>query len=90
MAQLANDNTPYNPKMGDGGRGIVQCVHNGSNNASLYGSINGTNYALIHEFTASEIKEVALCPYMLIAADNNGTITGDVNAGTTVFIDETR
>ena len=89
-AQIPNDNTPFKPMLGLGSRGVVQCVHDGSNNASLYGSVNGTNYALIHEFTASEIKEVALCPYLLIASANDGTITGAVNAGTTVFIDETR
>lgn len=94
MAQLANDNTPYKPSLRDGGRGLVQCVHDGSNNASLYGSLDGTNFALIHTFAASEIKEVALAPDMLIAADTSATVTvagaTDVNAGTKVFINETR
>lgn len=94
MTQLANDNTPFKPSLRDGGRGLVQCVHDGANNASLYGSLNGTTFGLIHTFTSSEIKEVALAPDMLIAADTTATVTvagaTDVNAATKVYINETR
>ena len=90
MAQLSNANTAYNPKMGDGSRGVVQCVHGGStHHAYLYGSLNGSDYVLIESFTSSAIKEVVLCPYFLISG-SAVNITDDVNAATKVYIDETR
>ena len=89
MKQLANDNTPYNPKMGDGSRGVVQAVINGSANAYLWGSLDGTNYALIDSFTEDTIKEIVLCPYVLISGNATDK---DVSVGiiSKVFIDETR
>jgi len=89
MKQLANDNTAYNPKMGDGSRGVVQAVISGGNNAYLWGSLNGSDYTLVDSFTANAIKEVVLCAYFLISGSATDA-TVDVVAGTKVFIDETR
>ena len=89
MKQLDNNNAPYNPKMGDGSRGVVQAVINGSANAYLWGSLDGTNYALIDSFTEDTIKEIVLCPYVLISGNATDK---DVSVGiiSKVFIDETR
>ena len=89
MKQLANDTTPYNPKMGDGSRGVIQAVHDGSNDAHLWGSLNGTDYTLVESFTSSVIKEIVLCTYFKISS-NASSDSGTVGAGTKVFIDETR
>jgi len=89
MKQLANDNTAYNPKMGDGSRGVVQAVIDGSNNAYLWGSLNGTDYTLVDSFTADAIKEVVLCAYFLVSGSATDA-TVDVGGTTKVFIDETR
>ena len=89
MKQLANDNTAYNPKMGDGSRGVVQAVIDGSNNAYLWGSLNGTDYTLVDSFEADAIKEVVLCAYFKISPSSTDS-TGNVGGNTKVFIDETR
>lgn len=88
MPQLANDNTPYNPKMGDGSRGLVQFVK-GSSDGYLYGSLNGTDYVLIHTFTASEMKELALPPFVLIGGSASD-ITTDLGATSKAYLSETR
>lgn len=91
MAQLANDMTAYNPTMGDGSRGVVQCVHGGStHHAYLWGSINGSDYVLIESFTGSALKEIILVPYLKISNASSGHSSGAVNAATKVYIDETR
>tara|TARA_R110000764_G_scaffold72017_3_gene147997 strand:- start:847 stop:1116 length:270 start_codon:yes stop_codon:yes gene_type:complete len=89
MPQLANDNTPYNPKMGDGSRGLVQFKKDGSDTGYLYGSINGTDYVLIHTFSASEMKELALPPYILIAGSATDP-TVDLGTNSKAFLSETR
>ncbi len=92
MITLANDNTPYNPKMGDGSRGVVQCKHGGStNHAYLWGSLTGVSseYVLIDSFTTDTLKELVLTPYLLISSSNS-SISGAVNAATKVYVDETR
>ena len=89
MKQLANDNTAYNPKMGDGSRGVVQAVIDGSNSAYLWGSLNGTNYTLVDSFTADAIKEVVLCAYFLVSGSSANATTA-VGGTTKVLIDETR
>ena len=89
MKQLANDNTAYNPKMGDGSRGVVQVVHDGSNDAHLWGSLNGTDYTLVESYSAGAIKEVVLCAYFLVSGSSTDA-TVDVGGTTKVFIDETR
>ena len=89
MKQLANDNTPYNPKMGDGSRGVIQAVHDGTNNAYLWGSLNGTDYTLVESFEADAIKEVVLCAFFKISGSSSSD-TGTVGGTTKVFIDETR
>tara|TARA_B100000965_G_C19603362_1_gene764394 strand:- start:6588 stop:6860 length:273 start_codon:yes stop_codon:yes gene_type:complete len=90
MAQLSNNSaTAHNPKMGDGSRGVVQCVHDSSNNAYLYGSLNGTDYVLVESFTASALKEIVLCPYFKLSTSAS-SVTGTVGGTTKVYIDETR
>lgn len=88
MPQLANDNTPYNPKMGDGSRGLVQFVK-GSSDGYLYGSLNGTDYVLIHTFTASEMKELALPPFVLIGGSATDPAV-DLGATSKAYLSETR
>ena len=91
MAQLSNNSaTAYNPKMGNGSRGVVQCVHGGStHHAYLYGSVNGSDYVLVESFTSSALKEVVLCPYFKLSTSAS-SVTGTVNAATKVYVDETR
>jgi len=88
MPQLSNDNTPYNPKMGDGSRGLVQFIK-GSSDGYLYGSLNGTNYVLIHSFTANEMKELALPPYVLIGGSATDPAV-DLGATSKAYLSETR
>jgi hypothetical protein len=62
---------------GTGLRGII-AVDKGDTNVTLQGSLDGTNFFVIEEFTADTIKEITLCPYLRVngAADtsNNDTI----------------
>lgn len=88
MPQLLNDNTPYRPKMGDGSRGLVQFVK-GSSDGYLYGSLNGADYVLIHSFTASEMKELALPPYVLIGGSATDPAV-DLGATSKAYLSETR
>lgn len=90
MTQLSNNSsTAYNPKMGDGSRGVIQAVIDGSNAAYLYGSLNGTDYQLIESFTASALKEIVLCPYFKLSTSAS-SVTGIIGGTTKVYIDETR
>ena len=90
MPQLSNaSTTPYNPKMGDGSRGVIQAVIDGANAAHLYGSLNGTDYQLIESFTVSTLKEIVLCPYFKLSASAS-SVTGTIGGTTKVYIDETR
>ena len=88
MPQLLNDNTSYRPKMGDGSRGLVQFVK-GSSDGYLYGSLNGTDYVLIHSFTASEMKELALPPFVLIGGSATDPAV-DLGATSKAYLSETR
>jgi|TARA_E500000178_G_C16521717_1_gene530390 hypothetical protein len=94
MAQLTAG-TAYNPKMGDGSRGVVQVYipTSGGEDLTLYGSVNGVEYIKIKHYDASTIEEVVLCPYMAYSSqeDNHltATPTGAV-ANSKVLIDETR
>lgn len=90
MAQLPNESAnAYNPKMGDGSRGVVQAIISGGNAAYLYGSLNGSDYQLIESFTTSAIKEIVLCPYFKLST-SSASVTGTVGGNTKVYIDETR
>ena len=89
MKQLENNNTPYNPKMGDGSRGVIQAVISGSNHAHLWGSLNGVDYTLVDSFVVDTIKEVVLCPYFKISS-SSAVDTGSISSSTKVFLDETR
>lgn len=90
MPKLSNaSSTAISPKMGDGSRGVVQAIIDGSNAAHLYGSLNGTDYQLIESFTASTIKEIVLCPYFKLSTSAS-SVTGTVGGNTKVIINETR
>jgi len=92
MAQLKLG-TAFNPKMGDGSRGVIQVIIDGANDVTLYGSIDGSTYVKIKNYTTSAIEEVVLCPYMAFSADTSVTVTSfaATAVGTsTVQIDETR
>lgn len=92
MKQLANDNTAYEPKMGDGSYGVVQCKHGGTtNHAYLWGSLTGdsSEYVLIDSFTSDALKELVLPSYLLIS-NSSTSPSGAVNAATKVYVDETR
>ena len=79
----------------DGARGVIQ-VDRGDTNVSLYGSLNDINYILIETYTASALKEVALCKHMAFFAGTDATrtkaeIVGGGSFGTTkAYINETR
>lgn len=79
----------------DGARGVIQ-VDYGDTSVSLYGSLNDINYILIETYTASAVKEVALCKYMAFFAGTDATRTkAQIVAGgsfgtTKTYINETR
>tara|TARA_R110000796_G_scaffold24643_8_gene69980 strand:+ start:1159 stop:1431 length:273 start_codon:yes stop_codon:yes gene_type:complete len=88
MATQLAVGTEFNPNMkNSNGQGVLQIVK-GDTNVTLYGSVNGTDYALIETFDASTIKEIILCPYFKVSAATDGTFT--TIGSSTVFIDETR
>lgn len=88
MPLLSNTNEPYRPKMGDGSRGLVQFVK-GSSDGYLYGSLNGTDYVLLHSFTANEMKELALPPFVLIGGSATDP-TVDLGVTSKAYLSETR
>ena len=80
--QLVNGGTATvlnlsNRLKGTGLRGIV-AIDKGNTNVTLQGSLDGTNFFVIEEFSADTIKEITLCPYLRVngVADtsNNDTI----------------
>ena len=79
----------------DGARGVIQ-VDYGNTAVSLYGSLNNINYILIETYSASVLKEVALCKYMAVFAGTDATRTrAQIEAGgsfgtTKAYINETR
>ena len=80
MAQLTKD-TPHNPKMGGGSKGIVQIVV-ASGTVTLKGSLDGQTYIDIEAgVSTNTLKEIALCPYLKFEA---------TDASSTVHVDETR
>ena len=80
--------TAFHPNMKNAsGQGVIQIVK-GDTDVTLYGSINGTDYAFIETFDASTIKEIILCPNFKVSAATDGTFTSI--GSSTVFIDETR
>lgn len=80
----------YRPDMrGSSGRGVVQCVHNATNDNYLWGSLNGTDWALIGSFGAVMIRDTTLAPYMKIGG--SATVHGTGTTGSTfTMLDETR
>lgn len=85
--------TAFNPKMGDGSRGVIQVIIDGANDVTLYGSLDGATYVKIKNYTESAIEEVVLCPHMAFSADTGVTVTSfsaTAVGNSTVKIDETR
>ena len=62
---------------GTGLKGVIAIDHNGSNDVTLQGSLDGTNYFVIETFSADTIKEVTLVPYFRVngAADTSNDDT---------------
>lgn len=92
MAQLTLG-TAFNPKLGDGSRGVIQVIIDGANDVTLYGSVDGTTYVKIKNYTASTLEEVVLAPYMAFSSDTGATVTSfsaTAVGNSTVHIDETR
>ena len=81
MAQLIAT-TAYNPKMGDGSRGVVQVVIGSGETVTIQGSLNGTDYVTIETATADMLKEIVLTPYVKY------TVSG--GTASKVYVDETR
>tara|TARA_A100001035_G_scaffold258344_2_gene235013 strand:+ start:196 stop:492 length:297 start_codon:yes stop_codon:yes gene_type:complete len=85
----------YESSLRDGARGVVQ-VDFDSTNVTLYGSLNGTTFVRIQQFTEAAIKEIALTPYLMVGSVNEPTRTlselqtGQNFANTEVYINETR
>jgi len=74
---------------GTGLRGIVAIDHNGSNNVTLCGSVDGTNYFVIETFTADTIKEITLCPYFKVNGAADTTMNDTIGSSTcTIFTNE--
>ena len=85
----------YKSTLRDGARGVIQ-VDFDSTNVTLYGSLNGTTFVKIEQFTAAAIKEIALAPYLMVGSDDAATKTltqletGQSFGNTEVYINETR
>ena len=85
----------YQSTLRDGARGVIQ-VDFDSTNVTLYGSLNGTTFVRIQQFTEAAIKEIALTPYLMVGSVNQPTRTltelqsGQDFGNTEVYINETR
>ena len=74
---------------GTGLRGVVAVNHNGSNNVTLCGSLDGTTYYVIETFTASTLKEITLCPYFKVNGAADTTMNDTIGSSTcTIFTNE--
>jgi len=72
-----------------GGAGVIQVKHDGANNIFLHGSVNGTNFAFIKEYTADTIEEVILAPFLRISGSQ--TNSENTSVGTSAaYLSETR
>lgn len=87
----------FKPAMGDGSNGVVQVHTDGTNDVTLYGSVDGVTFTLIKTYAVSTdvIEEVVLCPFLAISADTAATVAAGSLATTslgasTVKLDETR
>lgn len=85
----------YQSTLRDGARGVVQVDHD-TTNVTLYGSLNGTTFVRIQQFTEPAIKEIALTPYLMVGSANAPTKTltelesGQAFGNTEIYINETR
>jgi hypothetical protein len=84
-------NTVAQPNFrGSGGKGIIQVDIGDTTPVYLWGSVNGTDYAVIESFSADTIKELTLCPYFRLSGANTAGNSA-VTVGTTrAYIQEAR
>lgn len=87
----------FKPAMGDGSRGVVQVHTDGTNDVTLYGSVDGVSFTKIKNYPINTdvIEEIVLCPFVAISADTAATVAAASLATTsigtsTVKLDETR
>jgi len=85
----------YQSTLRDGARGVIQ-VDWDDTDVTLYGSLNGTTFVKIEQFSAPAIKEIALTPYLMVGSADAATKTlteleSDQAFGNTeIYINETR
>ena len=96
MANLVSGH-PFKPAMGDGSRGVLQVSTDGTNDVTLYGSVDGVSYTKIKNYAVSTdvIEEVALCPFMAVSSDTAAKVAAaslsSASLGaSTVLLSETR
>tara|TARA_R100001198_G_C5116811_1_gene141524 strand:- start:70 stop:342 length:273 start_codon:yes stop_codon:yes gene_type:complete len=75
MQTFQNDRSILIPKIKKAGNanGLIQVVNTSGTAVYLFGSLNGTDFALIESFNSNVIKEIKLCPFMRIAGDSANT-----------------
>jgi len=69
------------PLDGTGMRGVV-AITKGNTNVTLCGSLDGTTYYVIEEFTASTLKEITLVPYFKVNGANDVTMDDTIGNST--------
>lgn len=75
MKKFANDRTVLVPSIKKSGNanGLIQVVNSNGTAVYLFGSLNGTDFALIESFNSDVIKEIQLCPFMKIAGNSDAS-----------------
>lgn len=64
-------NTVAQPNFrGAGGKGIIHVDVGDTSPLYLWGSLNGTDYVVIENFSVDTIKELTLCPYFRLSGSN--------------------
>lgn len=71
------------------GIGCVQSVINSTNYVYLYGSIDGTNFALLESFTTDQIKVITLPPFLKASGSATDHTTA-IGGTTKLLLDEDR
>lgn len=72
MQTFQNDRSILKPNIRKAGNsnGLIQIVNTSGTAVYLFGSLNGTDFALIESFNSDVIKEIQLCPFMKIAGNS--------------------
>ena len=85
----------FESSLRDGARGVVQVDHD-TTDVTLYGSLNGTTFVRIQQFTEPAIKEIALTKYLMVGSADAATKTltelesEQAFGNTEIYINETR